>query len=105
MTQTDAQERIWAYVGSEFGGIPSWEWGLAYLTPDMEDDDWPDPVEYTRTDTIQATVDAAVAAERERCLDIARSMLPKDHGEIVDAGRDYCEGVRDVCAAIRKGGK
>lgn len=34
-------------------------------------------------------------------IEAAEELLPRDIGEIADAGRDYCSGVRDTVAALK----
>jgi hypothetical protein len=67
---SEAPERIW--IEDEFGDGDEDQW--TYGTWDVRNYRGYD-VEYIRADTVQAQIDAAVAAERERCARVANAHL------------------------------
>ena len=99
---SEAPERIW--VEDEFGEGDEDQW--TYGTWDVRNYAGYD-VEYVRADTVQAQIDAAVKAERERCARIAKSkwltaMDDLDEWGIGNADREMNLSYI-IEAAIRKG--
>jgi hypothetical protein len=85
-------ERIW--IEDEFGEGDDDQW--TYGTWDVRNYRGYD-VEYVRADTVQAQIDAAVAAERERC--VRATVLAGERS----AGMSSSYVVDAIAAAIRKG--
>jgi hypothetical protein len=74
---SDTPERIW--IEDEFGEGDDDQW--TYGTWDVRNYAKYD-VEYVRADTVQAQIDAAVKAERERCAKVAAAVAWWAAGDI-----------------------
>ena len=90
-----APERIWVYTGSVLNGVPSWEWGLAYEAGDMEESDWPQPVNFVRADMLEEAVKALEASSQY--VEVLHSLTPKGQ-----ARNDLMDNLRKTRTTLAK---